>query len=448
MKLLRRSSNLLRSRFINVYFAISFGLFLFSFIFSQHVNSIESISISQPIAFFLAGVSDWQSYNEIYFNSKVLMLKYTDYWIGFLNPGKICGNEYCFRFSMEQQNFYDAMWYPSAVGLDADLFHLIYGSMVAANLPGAFVFFLIYCFYYLMSALLIFLMYRVFIETIEVQKFKTLLQVILFSPWIMLSSMSTNFSLGLRFFPILVYLFIYRYKQNLVNAPSRKLTFFLGLSCLFSSLHGYEFTPFLLALSLAMPVSVAWKRKDWILLWFKSFFLGLMLSIILWATVIYINTQRLDLAIRIPLHTLLKHLTVSETQAPEFAVDSGGVDATIMESLNRFVFQTSFLFPHPFPSQVWEVLHLGPWVEVALYASTSLFVIFLIIGVGFITRRSWSSLNLLLGLAIMLITAFVLHDYTFYHRQFLGSVIAISALIGIGTIFNSDKSTSLKADKN
>lgn len=406
-------------------------LFISSFSFAQKTSHISNISIKNPIEYFLAANANWQAEIEIYFNSKVLLEDIPNYKLGMYEAFKACGEEYCFRFSLEQQNLTNYRWYPSAIGIDADVARSIYLGLKRIGLPETLGFGLIYIFYFALSFWSVLILYGRLIVRVQSKLRRTVLQVLLFTPWILFTTMSISFSLFIRFAPLFIYLYLIKKDNFLIDVSNVKFSIPIFLSILISTLHGYEFLLFVFALTFLLPSPKDISFISWLKFWTKHFCTGLAASLLLWIAVISLNTKSLSLALKIPIHTYFKQVPLIKVEAPEFAIDSGYNAVPLLDGLKRYFFQTPGVLPFPFPNQITNVFGGHTEIVTVGFFLSSLAFAFLLLLRGWNLYSSFSRSTLLFSLIITTISVILLHDFTYHHRQFLGSVVCLHIILAM-----------------
>jgi hypothetical protein len=241
--------------------------------------------------------------------------------------------------------------------------------------------------------------------------------------------MSVTFSLGFRFLPIIVILLLLKKGSISSSKVSRHAYFWLSLSVFISTLHGFEFSIFIFALVLVLPYPINMRFRTILSYNVTSFFYGALLAITHWISILFLNTKDFKLSMNILFHTFFKQTHLLDIDAPLYAIDSGYNSVSITEGLFRFIFQTSFLFPHPFPEQVSSLIPEPEKVLWILAFITSYgFLTFALMLESFRKRERFKS-NICLSLIFTLLGAFLLHDYVYFHRHFMGTVIALNFLI-------------------
>jgi hypothetical protein len=424
-----------KHKLISFYVILFYAMLIASISYSQHHSDISELKFKKnPLSFILAANANWQTEIEIYFNSKVLTTKIDDYKLGFVAAGKGCGTEYCFRYSLMQQEVSDGSWYPSAIGVDADIFRLFLVSMEKLGAPKVLSFSLIYLFYSTLNLFFIVLIY-LFIVSKTSRNFIRYLQILLlFTPWIFFSSMSIVFSPAIRFAPIFLYLFWRLKNTSFLFKSQFRTTILFALTFTISALHGFEFLPFLIGLLILLPAHQEGNSIRWLVFWLKPLLLGSVLSFLIWFNVLLINTGQFLLSVNIMAHTFFKQVTLLNIEAPVYSVDSGYHDVPLFASLMRYYFQTSGVFPHPFPNQISDLLGGSTLVVTLLFFSTSLIISTPFILIAWRRLTLFERQQIILSFCLNTIAVASVHGFTFHHRHFMGTVVTIHLVLLIRLI--------------
>lgn len=428
------------TRWFIAFYSISFYfLFFISIAYSQVKSDISEVNLrSNPIEFIVAANSNWQAENEIYFNSKVLTPDHADYKLGLYEAFRACGNEYCFRFSLKQEKVESYRWYPSAIGIDADIARILFVALTNIGFAKNVSLSIIYLFNSTLSLICIILIYSSLISRTKSRIYRIFQISLLFTPWVLFSSMSVNFSVWLRFAPIFVYLFFFY--RGATNHSSNKFARESALSFSFfvSALHGFEFVPFLLSFVFLLPGVNKDNFRAWIFYWLKPFSIGIGANVLFWILVNYINTKSFSVAIMIVIHTFFKNIQVFKIEAPNFAIDSGYQTVSVFEGLIHFYFQTSSILPHPFPSQVLDLFGGHQIIVTLLYLCSSFAMLIPLMLLSWPKLGSFDQKSLLISIILNFSTVCALHGYLYNHKHIIGSLVTMYTLIMI--IFLSSRS--------
>lgn len=430
-------SVILRHRFFFVYALSAISLFVGAIFISQTRENLNDIDKANPFEYLLASAASWSAPSDSYFNSKVLMPTNVKNFVGFNFGQPSCNEDWCFKYSINQGVEVGNSWYPSALGVTADISRWLYQGLLSLGFKPLPAFLVPHAFNLTLNIAFFFLLYLRLINPITARFGRLFCCLILFSPWVIFGSFNVVFSPAVRFAPL--YLLLLLGKEQLQRISYKFFSLF-ALSFSASTLHGYEFFPFSLAAIFLYLVSIGVKQFRTSLFFIYTSLVGLLLSLLAQFSVARLNSISFENSVSLVLHTVFKHNPLVEVSGPAVAVDSGTQSLGIFDGFYKLTFNTSYLLPHPFPKQLIDWFGLSATHLQLLFLVTSLFPVLLALFSRLIATQGFMVAPLFFFIFVFSLSCFALNSWVFNHPHHLGIVSAILVLISAKILDGSKNS--------
>ena len=407
-------------------FLLSFTLLFLGFTASHKFDTIDDSSGSTISQYIGLSVAAWHQEIEIYFTGKLLEKNGSSKGLGLVEPTlrgefKFAG-KFPLKFNPDLSNFNISYRpYLSSPGLLTDTALLLFKAGTLIGVSSWFLLFLLYGLNLLFNIFFIYLLLFFISEHVSRKRGLIATVFLVFSPWIILDSLSIMWSPVVRFGGIFLLLFCWWHKKIQLSS---KLTFWLiTFGLVISSFNGFEFFFFQLAI-LLMPMSVLFYKDQYLVTlkrWAKVSLTATTTSFFIWYLVVLVNVGNFYEAGKVLFFTFFKHSLFRSGTAPIEAVASGDSHLPIFSGLIKLLTGMSVLLPYPFPESLMAILGISLPFLVFIQHITSFVPIAALLLI--FARQHTVKFTLSISLLFFCLTAIATNSYVFNHPHHMPPVL-------------------------
>ena len=429
--------------------AIACGLMIFALLILGHTSTnssstLDEVDAANPLKFLGLSSAAWHQEFEVYFTLKTLS-RGPAQGLGFREPLSI-EQESKETFPLKYNDYIVSSKivdrpYLSSSGVLSDIGKLAIGLAVLLGLSHSSGLMFLYAMNVLLNCLFIFLLLSFGSKYIPHSLVRGVYKLAVCSPWIILDSTSLMLSPAIRFggmFTFLVYLFTRK-----SDISKTKLLVFIVLGLIFSTLNGFEFFFFELAI-LLLYLGILFRNSTFsktLSLWFLSVSISWVGSLFVWWITVYSNLKSFGDSNKVLVYTLFKHSFLRSSTPPPEVVASGDSSLNPFVGLMKLLFDMSILLPYPFPESLQSRLGLGNTalsilVHLSSFSSFFLLLIFL--------KKNIQGLTILFpALGFWCLSAVATNSYVYNHPHHMPPVglfllLAVVVFVSVERVKNSN----------
>jgi hypothetical protein len=426
-----------RSAIISTVFLSSvFALIASSMLAIGVIGSAGSVSIrdegyKSPLKFAAISIAASHQEIDIYFTAKLFDKPNNQFLPGLVAPTVDGGEEFKallpLKFQTTHPNYFiKTEPYLSASGLLADVAYTYKSVLDVLGLSPNTSLVSIYVINLFFNILFIFFLCLFLFKRCRRKIVAVIIFSLVLSPWIILDSLSLMMSPFIRFGGIFALCLFDAFKMRLNKPWIFQLLFIVGI--LLSSLNGFEFFFFDLAISLLMirVIFPELSSRSIVNKFFYSSSIGIFSSIITWFGLVFKITNDVTESLRIILFTFFKHSFMRSEKVPSGAVGSGDAHLPFYKGVIRLLSDMSLYLPYPMPSTALEILGISAHQIQVMTTLTSLIPILLVM---FVFMRNVSYRNfILLGFSLFCTVGIAVNSYIYNHAHHMPPVLIMLAL--------------------